>query len=58
MARRGTTLEQSNEMSKKEAEAEEKGEKQGEAERSHHVLTPNPCATHGLTEDTECNLWR
>lgn len=42
--------------SKKEAAAEEKGEKEGEAERNRYVLTPIPCATHHVTEGTECNL--
>lgn len=46
------------EISKKEAAVEEKGEKQGAAERNHDVLTPNPYTTHCLTKGTEYNLWR
>lgn len=46
------------ETSKKEAAVEEKGEKQGAAERNHDVLTPNPYTTHSLTKGTEYNLWR
>lgn len=46
------------EISKKEAAVEEKGEKQGAAEGNHNVLTPDPCGTHCLTKGTEYNLWR
>lgn len=44
--------------SKKDAAAEEKGDKQGEAERNHYVLTSVPRATHCFTKGTECNLGR
>jgi len=46
------------EMGKKEAAVEEKGEKQREAGRNRYALTPVPCATHRLAERTECNLGR